>query len=85
MKLQKYLEERDIAPSSFARRIEISAVTLWRYCNGLSRPEWPIMDRIAEETDQAVMPNDYGIRPVRKQNSKLPRRQGKHRTAKNGA
>ena len=59
MKLEAYLAENKISLGEFARRIGVcNARTVQRYVRG-RRPSGPIMDRIAVETGNMVMPNDF--------------------------
>ena len=65
MKLKDYLREKDITAREFAELIGVDYSTVTRYCAGVRRPEWPILERITVATGGAVTPTDFLSRPRR--------------------
>ena len=65
MKLKDYLREKDITPREFAGLIGVDYSTVTRYCAGVRRPEWAILERITIATGGAVTPTDFLSRPRR--------------------
>ncbi|MCJ2104725.1 transcriptional regulator [Methylobacterium sp. E-041] len=59
MRLADYLAAQEIKDAVFAERIGVSRQTLWRYKSGDRRPEWDVLERIAQETHGEVTPNDF--------------------------
>ncbi|GAB6970026.1 hypothetical protein JCM16408A_07740 [Methylobacterium phyllosphaerae] len=59
MKLSAYLGEHAISDSAFAERIGVTRQSLWRYKSGERRPDWDVLERIAQETAGHVTPNDF--------------------------
>lgn len=59
MKLAEYLSDAEIKASAFAERIGVTRQTLWRYMSGERRPEWDVLERIAQATRGQVTPNDF--------------------------
>lgn len=59
MKLSAYLGERAISDTAFAGRIGVTRQSLWRYKSGDRRPDWDVLERIAQETAGHVTPNDF--------------------------
>lgn len=59
MKLAAWLEHTGTPDNVFARRIEVSKVTLYRFKTGLRVPDREAMARIVAATDGEVQPNDF--------------------------
>lgn len=59
MTLSEYLAQSEIPDALFAERIGVSRQSLHRYKQGDRRPEWSVLQRIAEETSGAVTANDF--------------------------
>lgn len=67
MKLSEYLEGQEEKPAAFARRIQVSPVTVHRYLHKRVIPAAEEMARIVEATKGAVQPNDfYDLAPKRR-------------------
>ena len=58
MKLEKYLEIRDLSKAEFAKMIGVTRQSVYRYINGRP-PEWDILREITAKTDGAVQANDW--------------------------
>lgn len=66
MRLQDYLDQQHVSPADFAASIGVSRQAVDRYRMGQRIPEPHVMVRIAEQTENAVQPNDfYDLRPSR--------------------
>ena len=65
MKLDEYLSQNDISPQEFGRRLGVkSPSTVYRYMCGKRLPDKYMMKKIADLTDNLVLPNDfYGWAP----------------------
>lgn len=59
MKLSEYLHENKISDLAFAERIKRDPVTVWRLRTERTRPDWPTVEKIIEETGGAVTANDF--------------------------
>lgn len=59
MKLSSYLSTHKMTQAEFAERIGLSKAQLSRLVAGRRQPSPETMKRIAEATDNAVMPNDF--------------------------
>lgn len=60
MQLKAYLKESDLTYTEFAKRIDVAnARTVQRYADGKRTPSREIMQRIIDETDGKVTPNDF--------------------------
>jgi predicted transcriptional regulator len=69
MKLNQFLLEQGISKSAFARKIGTTAATVSRIGDGLVVPRRGLLERIYEQTEGRVTPNDlvglYCINPCR--------------------
>lgn len=63
MKLSEYLSENKISDLAFAERIKRDPVTVWRLRTERTRPDWPTVEKIIEETGGAVTANDFVSAP----------------------
>lgn len=59
MQLQEYLEERGLTDRSFAAKLGVASMTVWRWRNGRRTPRIPTIKRIAELTGGAVTATDW--------------------------
>jgi len=59
MRLGQYLEESGEKPGTFAERIGVKRLAIYRYIRGTRRPAHHIIGRIAAATDGAVTANDF--------------------------
>lgn len=59
MKLAAWLEKTDTKDNEFARRIDVSRVTLFRFKTGRRIPDQKKMEKIHTETGGEVAPNDF--------------------------
>ncbi len=59
MKLQDYLQLKDLPRPDFAARIGVSEASLARYMNGTRIPRRQVMEAIARETDGLVTSADF--------------------------
>lgn len=59
MLLSEYLASHAIDPAEFARRIGVTAESVRRYSRGTRIPRKPIILRISEATDGAVLATDF--------------------------
>ncbi len=59
MTLADYLAREAITTEEFARRVDVDRVSVCRYLRGRRRPHWDVMQRIIQETEGHVMPNDF--------------------------
>lgn len=59
MKLALYLKLTDQKPQSFAGKIGVDPVSVYRYCTGERRPHWSVMQRIREQTEGNVTADDF--------------------------
>jgi hypothetical protein len=57
--LGRWIHERDISPAQLARMLGTTQAHVSRFLTDTSRPTWKFLERIAEVTDGAVMPNDF--------------------------
>ena len=64
MKLSTYIKENNINMTVFAARIDVSAVTVHRYCTGKRIPEKKVMAAIYLATGGAVQANDFYEQPT---------------------
>ena len=59
MKLSDYLSERSISDGEFAEKIGVDRSSVSRLRRGVTRPNWPTIERIISETSGAVTANDF--------------------------
>lgn len=59
MKLADWLTTNGVSDAAFAVRIGVTRQTVGRYKTGERRPEWDVLQRILDETESAVTPNDF--------------------------
>ncbi|ASG24225.1 helix-turn-helix domain-containing protein [Nitrospirillum viridazoti] len=59
MTLADYLQAHGLTAAEFARHIGRSRSTVARWCTGQRHPDAAAMRAIMEETEGAVMPNDF--------------------------
>ena len=60
MQLKDFLKDAKIGYTEFAKRIDVAnARTVQRYADGKRTPSREIMQRIIDETDGKVTPNDF--------------------------
>jgi len=61
MTLREYLHNQDISPSEFARRIGVTVTSVYRYRDGIRRPDKQVMPRIVSATQGQVTANDFWL------------------------
>lgn len=59
MKLADYLSANSISDGDFAEKIGIDRSSVSRLRRGVTRPDWPTIERIVSETAGAVTANDF--------------------------
>lgn len=59
MRLADYLTDRKIKDAAFAVQIGVTRQAVGRYKFGERKPEWPVLQRIADATEGHVTPNDF--------------------------
>lgn len=59
MKLADYLSEHAITDGDFADRIGVDRSSVSRLRRGITRPDWPTIERIIAATNGAVTANDF--------------------------
>lgn len=64
MKLRDYLDREKLTITAFAGQVGVSHAAIVRYINGTRRPEWPVIDKIAEITKGDVRPDDFFDAPA---------------------
>lgn len=58
MKLNDYLTKHELSKGAFARRLGTTTATVSRIADGLVVPRRKLLQRIHQETDGLVTPND---------------------------
>lgn len=61
MTLNKYLSQNQTTVKSFAAKIGLKEISLYRYMRNTRVPRPEIMIRIFDVTDGAVTPNDFHL------------------------
>lgn len=59
MRLADYLSDHKIKDATFAAQIGVTRQAVGRYKFGERKPEWAILQRIANATEGHVTPNDF--------------------------
>lgn len=59
MRLAEFLTSQKMTPTAFARQLGVAHTTVLRWASGDVPPTMEWMERIARETEGAVMPNDF--------------------------
>ncbi len=59
MKLEQYLKENDLKPSTFAARVGVSASTITRLLKGERGIGFKVLKAISEGTEGAVTAEDF--------------------------
>lgn len=57
--LDAYLKDNGISNAAFAKKVGASEATISRLRSGKQTPSFPLVARIAAETDGSVTPNDF--------------------------
>jgi transcriptional regulator with XRE-family HTH domain len=61
MTLREYLHKHDIKPGEFAKRIGVTVTSVYRYRDGIRKPDAEVMPRIVAATQGAVTANDFWL------------------------
>lgn len=59
MKLTDYLSQHGVSDGEFAASIGVDRSSVSRMRRGITRPDWPTIERIIEATNGSVTANDF--------------------------